>query len=239
MQLELPTESISRNPPSSAYASLDARVARAKFALLAIIHISRSALLSREHSGKLCPHKRMNEPMHMAGSGPRRDFVKKFLAGLISTVIGFVPLGAGLAVFLDPLRRKISTNGPIRVASLESLPADGIPRKFPVLATRVDAWNKSKQAAIGSVYLRRTSDGQVQAFNVVCPHAGCFVDFDRDHYHCPCHNSTFTITGKIDNPSSPAARGLDSLEVQVRDGKEIWVTFQQFQAGRAEKIPVA
>ena len=60
-----------------------------------------------------------------------------FLAGLISTVIGLVPLGAGLAVFLDPLRRKTSSNGSIRVASLESLPPDGIPRVFPVLATRV------------------------------------------------------------------------------------------------------
>jgi len=199
----------------------------------------RSALLSREHFGKLCPHKRMNETTQSAGSSPRREFVKMLLAGLISTVMGLVPLGAGLAVFLDPLRRKASSSGAIRVASLESLPPDGIPRVFPVLATRVDAWNKFKQAMIGSVYLRRTSDGQLQAFNVVCPHAGCFVDFDRDHYHCPCHNSTFTITGKIDNPSSPAARGLDSLEVQVRDGNEIWVKFQQFQAGCAEKIPVA
>src|SRR5206468_1587217 len=100
----------------------------------------------------------MNEPMHSAGASPRREFVKKFVAGLISTVMGLVPVGAGLAVFLDPLRRKSSSNGAIRVASLDSLPADGIPRVFPVLATRVDAWNKFKQAMVGSVYLRRTSD---------------------------------------------------------------------------------
>src|SRR5882724_8564614 len=173
--------------------------------------LARSALHSREHSEKLCPAKHMNEPTQIAGSGPRRDFVKKFLAGLISTLMGFVPLGAGLAVFLDPLRRKTSSGGLARIASLESLPADGIPRKFPVVATRVDAWTRFRRAAIGSVYLRRTIDDQVQAFNVVCPHAGCFVDFlpDKGHYHCPCHNSTFTIAGKIDNPSSPAARGLD------------------------------
>jgi len=204
------------------------------------IHIARSALLSREHSGKLCRHKGMNEPVQISGAGPRRDFVIKLFAGLISTLLGLVPLGAGLAVFLDPLRRKTSNSGPVRIASLESLPADGIPRKFSVVATRIDAWNRFKQAAIGSVYLRRTSDGQVQAFNVVCPHAGCFVDFllDRGQYHCPCHNSTFTIAGKIDNPASPAARGLDSLEVEVRNGKEIWVKFQEFQAGSANKIPV-
>ena len=137
-------------------------------------------------------------------------------------------------------RRRSSATGAVRVASLEALPADGSPRKFPVLATRVDAWNKFSEVPIGAVYLRRTSDGQVQAFNVVCPHAGCYVDFlpERGRYLCPCHNSTFTVAGKIDDPSSPAARGLDTLEVQMRD-KEIWVKFQNFQAGRAEKVAVA
>src|SRR5438309_4689223 len=44
---------------------------------------------------------------------------------------------------------------------------------------------------LGAVYLRRTPDGKLQAFNVVCPHAGCFVDFlpERGMYLCPCHNS--------------------------------------------------
>src|SRR5260221_674567 len=81
---------------------------------------------------------------------------------------------AGLAVYLDPLRHKSSGKGSVRVASLEALPSDGIPRKFPVLATRVDAWNKFREVPIGAVYLRRTGD-QIEALNVVCPHAGCFV----------------------------------------------------------------
>jgi len=182
----------------------------------------------------------MNDDSKIAQPDSRRDFAKKFIAGLVSTLLSLIPLGAGVAVLLDPLRRRSSDTGAVRVASLEALPADGIPRKFPVLATRVDAWNKFSEVPIGAVYLRRTSDGQVQAFNVVCPHAGCYVDFlpERGRYLCPCHNSTFTVAGKIDDPSSPAARGLDTLEVQMRD-KEIWVKFQNFQAGRAEKVAVA
>jgi menaquinol-cytochrome c reductase iron-sulfur subunit len=171
----------------------------------------------------------------------RRDFFKKTFAGIISALLALVPLGAGLAVFLDPLRRKSSGGSAIRVTTLDALPNDGVPRKFTVLSTRVDAWNKFRQTPVGAVYLRRTSDGTVHAFNVVCPHAGCFVDFlpERGYYLCPCHNSTFSITGKVDDPSSPAARGLDSLEVEVRNQKEVWVKFQNFQAGHAEKIPVA
>jgi menaquinol-cytochrome c reductase iron-sulfur subunit len=171
----------------------------------------------------------------------RRDFFKTVWAAVIGAFLGLVPLGAGLTVFLDPLRRKTADSNTVWVTSLDALPDDGVPRKFPVLATRVDAWNRTTQVPIGAVYLRRTGERQIQAFNVVCPHAGCFVDYlsDRSHYLCPCHNSTFTVDGRIDDRASPAPRGLDSLAVELRNGKEVWVKFQNFQAGRPEKIPVA
>jgi len=167
--------------------------------------------------------------------------MKKLLAGIIGAVLGLVPVGAGLTVFLDPLRRKTASETAVQVATLDALPDDGVPRKFAVLATRTDAWNKFTQVPVGAVYLRRASDGKIQAFNVVCPHAGCFVDFvaERGSFLCPCHNSTFNVEGKIADRSSPSPRALDSLDVELRNGKEIWVKFQNFQAGRAEKIPVA
>ena len=181
----------------------------------------------------------MDDVTNVRRQDSRRDFVKKFVTGLLGAVLGLVPLFSGLLVFLDPLRRKSADSGAVHVTSLEALPPDGIPRKFTILATRIDAWNKFNEVPIGAVYLRRTSATDIQAFNVVCPHAGCYVDFlpEHGHYLCPCHNSTFTIAGKIDDPSSPAPRGLDALEVQLRKGKDIWVKFQNFQAGHAEKIP--
>ena len=170
----------------------------------------------------------------------RRGFLKQIVAGGIGAVLTLVPLGAGLAVLLDPLWRKSSGAGMIRVATLDALPADGVPHKFPVLATLVDAWNKFADMPIGAVYLRRKGDNQVEALNVVCPHAGCFVDFNsaRECFLCPCHNSLFNLEGAVADRSSPAPRGMDSLPVEIRDGKEIWVKFQNFEAGRAEKIPV-
>jgi menaquinol-cytochrome c reductase iron-sulfur subunit len=181
----------------------------------------------------------MNEPV--PASAERRSFLKVFTTGVISVLLGVIPLGAGMAMFLDPLRRKSNPKGAVKVATLDAVPADGVPRKFPVVASRVDAWNKFSEVPIGAVYLRRTAEGKMQAFNVVCPHAGCFVDFltERGTYLCPCHNSTFAVNGEINDRSSPAARGLDSLDVEIRDNKEVWVRFQNFQAGRAEKIPTA
>jgi menaquinol-cytochrome c reductase iron-sulfur subunit len=94
---------------------------------------------------------------------------------------------------------------------------------------------------IGAVYLRKTETNQVIALNVVCPHAGCFVEFNssRKVFSCPCHNSRFSLDGAIADRKSPSPRALDALEVEIRNQSEIWVKFQNFIAGHAEKIPVS
>ena len=171
----------------------------------------------------------------------RRDFVKKACAVCLGTATVLVPAAAGLTVLMDPLRRKTAAGEKVRITSLDALPADGTPQKFAIMADRVDAWTKFPNAPVGAIYLRRTAENSVQAINVVCPHAGCFVDFrtDKKDYYCPCHNSTFGLSGEITDPRSPSPRGLDSLETEVRNGKEVWVLFQNFQTGNAKKVPVA
>ncbi|MSU58356.1 MAG: Rieske (2Fe-2S) protein [Pedosphaera sp.] len=182
----------------------------------------------------------MSEPNQCNCGGDRRGFLKKILASAIGAVLTLVPAAAGLRVLLDPLRRKTAAGGAVLVTSLEALPADDVPRKFSVIADREDAWNKFQRVPVGAVYLRRTRGGKLEALNVVCPHAGCFVDFNaaKEKFICPCHNSSFAMDGKIADASSPAARGLDSLEVEVRNEREVWVKFQNFEAGKAKKIPV-
>jgi len=170
----------------------------------------------------------------------RRGFIKKMAAAVVGAVAGLVPAIAGLVVLFDPLRRKSENGNAVLVASLSSLPEDGVPRKFPVIASHTDAWNRMPKVPIGAVYLRRAGDKTVQAFNVVCPHAGCFVDYvaSRKGYYCPCHNSSFAADGRIADPRSPSPRGLDELEVEIRNQNEIWVRFRNFRAGEKEKIPV-
>lgn len=169
----------------------------------------------------------------------RRGFLTHFLAGIAALLAGILPPLAGLGVLLDPLRRKSTLGKPIRVTTLAALPADGVPRKFSVLTDRTDAWNQFRNVPIGAVYLRRTDETTVEAFNVACPHAGCFVDYrgDEKNYLCPCHNSRFNIDGSVQDPNSPSPRGLDSLVVEVKNGEEVWVQYQKFQAGHAEKHP--
>jgi menaquinol-cytochrome c reductase iron-sulfur subunit len=169
----------------------------------------------------------------------RRDFLAKAAATVIGGGLALAGPAAGLGVLLDPLCRPPTVGAPVRVAALSALPDDGVPRKFPVLATRQDAWNRTPNVPVGAVYLQRVGD-KVRALNVVCPHAGCFVDFraDKSCYLCPCHNSTFALDGKILDGKSPAPRPLDELTAEVREGGEIWVVFQNFRTGEKERVPV-
>lgn len=176
---------------------------------------------------------------------PRRGFFKQFVTALIGGFLALAPFAAGLAVFLDPLRRSRSKRGFVKVASLEAVPADGLPRKFSVLADKQDAWNKLKNAPVGAVYLRRSGD-DVQALNVICPHAGCFVDFKTGandepaaHFFCPCHNSSFALDGSIDDEKSPSPRPMDALETEIRSDNEVWVRFQNFRTAQKKKEPLA
>jgi Rieske Fe-S protein len=108
----------------------------------------------------------------------------------------------------------------------------------------VDAWTHATGQRVGSVFLARTdAEGkpQVTALSATCPHLGCAVEFDTgdNQFECPCHESGFRNDGaKLFGPS---LRGLDPLEVKLidRDGtQEVWVSYQRFRAGVAERIPV-
>ena len=168
----------------------------------------------------------------------RRDFLLKAAAVGIGAVTTLVPAGAGLVTLLDPLRHKARAGTFLRVATLNALPEDGTPRQYPVVSERQDAWNKFPQVRVGAVYLRRTAAKEVQAINVVCPHAGCFVNYqpDQKQYLCPCHNSSFALDGAIKDRSSPSPRALDTLEVKVSDDGGVWVKFENYRAGTHEKV---
>jgi menaquinol-cytochrome c reductase iron-sulfur subunit len=167
--------------------------------------------------------------------------VAAFGATVIGLIIKLVPLSAGLAVFFDPLlKRKGAAAGQkpfLRVASLSALPEDGTPVQFPVVADLTDAWNREPNQPIGAVYLRRVGN-TVECFNAICPHAGCFVAYaaQRKVFQCPCHTSSFELTGQRIAPS-PSPRDLDKLAVdeeKLRSG-EVWVQFVNYYPGKEHR----
>jgi Rieske Fe-S protein len=179
---------------------------------------------------------------------PRRGFFRKFLAMAVGGIVVAIPAAAGLAVFFDPVRKARKQGvgdaaGFLSVAPLDAVPADGRPAKFQVIADRADAWNRYKNVPLGAVYVKRTgtaagSEAGVRAWNVVCPHAGCFVDVAADGrtFRCPCHNSGFSEAGQR-LPGCVSPRPMDELKVDDAALKQgmVKVQFQNFVAGTAEK----
>ena len=167
----------------------------------------------------------------------RRGFLTKALAVMCGGLATLVPVAAGVWAFLDPLRRGSAAATFIPVADLAAVPDDGVPRQYPVVTDRVDAWTGFAAEPVGAVYLRREPGSQeVQALSATCPHAGCFVEMESTGrcFRCPCHNSSFTLDGGIVNPS-PSPRRMDSLECRVGDNGTVAVKWQKFRAGVAAK----
>jgi Rieske Fe-S protein len=171
-------------------------------------------------------------------NGTRRTVLGAMLAG---SILLLTPLTTAVWVLLEPLRRKSATGGMIRVTGLDALPADGKPHTFPVIqGIHDDAWTRVQNVPVGSVHLIRHPDREeILALNSTCPHAGCLVPYSpqKECFACPCHTSSFDLTGARVNPEkSPSPRDMDSLVCEVRDGG-VWVEYQNFQIATSEKKP--
>ena len=172
--------------------------------------------------------------------GPRRGF----LAVLLGLAALTPPLLIGIFSYLNPLRQKGQAGRFFRIATLDTLPEDGTPRKFPVITDRKDAWTIFPNEPIGSVFLRKTEDAAaktevIQALCVICPHAGCFIGYDEknNEFLCPCHTAHFDLSGRRTDAQSQSPRDMDVLdEVEIRNGNEIWVKFQNFRTGSSQKV---
>ncbi len=161
------------------------------------------------------------------------------------------PLGTGLVALVDPLRRKVRAGRFVRVAPLAAVPEDGTPLKATVLMDQVDAWNFAANQPVGAVFLRRVGPKQVVALNVVCPHAGCSVEYKEEadsgspsakKFYCPCHAASFDLAGQRTDAVSPSPRDMDQLEVdaeRLEEDGEVWVRFQNFQTGVTRQVPIA
>lgn len=71
--------------------------------------------------------------------------------------------------------------------------------------------------------LLHTPAGELKAFDAICTHLTCTVQYRPDYGHvwCACHNGHYDISGK--NISGPPPRPLDRLTVAVR-GDDIVVS---------------
>ena len=69
----------------------------------------------------------------------------------------------------------------------------------------------------GPFYLARLEDGGFLALSRKCTHLGCTVPWVQAEvsFICPCHASTFDITGNVISP--PAPRALDLYRIFIEN----------------------
>lgn len=160
---------------------------------------------------------------------------------------GLMTLGLtvpGLAYLLDPLGKRRGAARSYALAKLSELEV-GVPRSFPIVDERQDAWVKYPREPIGLVWLVKQPEGAkepVVAFTAECPHLGCAVNLsgDKTMFRCPCHDSAFTFDGKPQNQIPP--RGMDRLEVEPLAGgpdPAVRVKFERFQSQTEKRVPLA
>jgi cytochrome b6-f complex iron-sulfur subunit len=134
-------------------------------------------------------------------SSSRRSFLT-----ILWTCLGIVAIAEFIAViinFISPgkSRKKADKAGVI------------------IEAGRADSFKVNSVTANiqGKFYLCKMEDGGFLALSSKCTHLGCTIPWvDKEkRFACPCHGSSFDITGNVIN--SPAPRPLDIYRVNIEN----------------------
>jgi len=142
----------------------------------------------------------------MPGQFDRRGFLDSLLgAGFVSTLVA---MAYPVWRFLIP-------------------PASGEPVTQSVVAAQASQVkpNSGMLFKFGSRpgLLVRTQEGELQAFNAVCTHLDCTVQYkaDTSQIWCACHNGLYDLSGNV--ISGPPPRPLERLVVNQR-GEDVVVS---------------
>jgi cytochrome b6-f complex iron-sulfur subunit len=136
-------------------------------------------------------------------SGPgiirRRTFLDAVLGfGFIATAVSFLyPVWRFL---IPPASSEATTSSVVAGSVADFPPNSGAVLKFGV------------RPAI----LVRTPDGQFRAFNAICTHLDCTVQYraDTSQIWCACHNGFYDLAGQV--TAGPPPRPLEQFAVNLR-----------------------
>jgi len=138
---------------------------------------------------------------HSIDDHSRRSFLL-----ILWTVLGFAAVAEFTAVFIAFLTGRKSVK---KYKKAEKIIELGHVDNFTV--------NSVTASIQGKFYLCRMKDGGFLALSSKCTHLGCTVPWKEkeNKFACPCHGSTFDITGSV--ITSPAPRPLDIYPLNIEN----------------------
>ena len=179
----------------------------------------------------------MGEKNKAWGSMSRRMFFKSVTAAIgsvLAVLLGY-PLIASIVSKSKAVASEVfSKLGPVGNIQNAFSPVEQ-PVKMNFSMTDQDAFIKTNKPE--QVWVVRKTPENINVFSPVCPHLGCRYNWDdqRKLFVCPCHNSVYTIEGKL--VSGPSPRGLDTLPIEIKD-EDLYVKYEKFQVGIPKKVVI-
>ncbi len=142
----------------------------------------------------------------------RRRFHLTVIYGLGAVITGALAIPAALYLLLPPrLRQKDEWIDAGDVSKMDlKTPVEVVFRK-----NRLDGWKLTSEKK--TAWVVQQPSNTVVAFGPQCTHLGCAYHFEDDtkQFFCPCHNSVFSLDGRV--VSGPAQRPLDRYETRVQN----------------------
>jgi menaquinol-cytochrome c reductase iron-sulfur subunit len=145
----------------------------------------------------------------------RRRFYETVIVG-VQAIIGAALAIPAVAYLLGPTKTHREDEW-IEATDIGTL-APKTPVEVSFRKSRVDGWkviNEKKTA-----WVVKMPDNSIVAYGPQCTHLGCAYHWDdaKTQFICPCHNSFFSIDGKL--ISGPAPRPLDKYLTKI-DGTKL------------------
>jgi cytochrome b6-f complex iron-sulfur subunit len=142
----------------------------------------------------------MNETTKGSKRAGRRDFLNTILkGGFFAWLIAVV---YPIYNFLEPPKAKESNVSQLTIGKIEDM-----------------AKNSGKIVKFGNkpVLVIRKPTGDYAAYNAVCTHLDCIVQYRQDYgqIYCACHNGRYDLNGK--NISGPPPAPLDKYSVAIKN----------------------
>ena len=148
------------------------------------------------------------------GDITRRGFYIGAIYGIWGAISAALGLPALIYLLFPP--KAIKAEEWVEIGDVARIPPSS-PVEMTFRRNRVDGWKMISEKS--TAWVVKGADNQITAFGPQCTHLGCAYHFDdaKDQFLCPCHNSIFSVDGKV--VSGPAPRPLDRYETKLNGNK--------------------
>jgi len=146
--------------------------------------------------------------------GTRRAFHLAVIYAFGAMVSFLVAIPTVLYLLVPGRQRK--TSNFIDAGDVSQL-ATGAPVEMSFQENRLDGWKLITEKK--TAWVVKEPNNRIVAFGPQCTHLGCAYHFEnsQNQFVCPCHNSVFSIDGKV--VSGPAPRPLDRYETRLQNSQ--------------------